>query len=153
MTTNATDLGTLLQAHPVVHVVGLSPNPARDSHRVAVSLISRGFEVVPINPTVDEVLGRRAYPNLQAAAASGPVRLVDVFRAGEALPGLVDEVLALGSVDAVWLQLDVHHGPSEERLRAAGVTVVADRCIKVEAAAHDVRHSVDGEGADTGCGA
>lgn len=140
MTTSATDLRDLLRAHPVVHMVGLSPNPQRDSHRVAVALMERGFRVVPINPAVDEVLGNPAFPSLVAAEAHGPVRLVDVFRAGEALPGIADEVLSLTEVDAVWLQLGVHHPAAEDRLRAAGITVVSDRCIKVEAAAHDVHH-------------
>lgn len=126
---------TILETHDTVHMIGLSPKPDRDSHRVAVYLQNHGYKVVPINPRADEVLGEKSYPDLAAAAEAGPVRLVDVFRRGDTLGPIVDEILALGTVDTVWLQLGVHNAEQEERLVSAGISLVTDRCIKVEHAA------------------
>lgn len=138
--TNESEVREVLERHPVVHMVGLSPNPERTSHRIAARLLARGFKVVPIHPGAAEVHGARAWPDLASAGAEGPVRMVNVFRASEALPGIVDEVLALGTVEVVWLQLNVHDAESEARLRAAGISVVTERCTGMEADRLDVIH-------------
>ncbi|MFT6398085.1 MAG: putative CoA-binding protein [Bradymonadia bacterium] len=126
------DIKQILGEYRTLHIVGLSSNESRDSHRVAQYLQTHGYRTIPINPREETVLGEVSYPSLAAAAAAAPVRLVDVFRRGDALPGIVGDILELGTVEIVWLQLDVHHEESEARLRDAGITVVADKCIKVE---------------------
>lgn len=139
--TNGIELAALLKAHRRIHVVGLSPRPERTSHRVALSLVARGFEVIPVNPMVREVMGKTSFPSLEAASEHGSVELVNVFRDGEALPGIVDDIERTGGVEIVWLQLGVHHGGAEQRLKDMGMILVADRCIKVEAERLNVRHA------------
>lgn len=119
----------LLRRYRRIAVVGLSPDISRPSYRVAVHMLAYGYDVIPINPKVDEVLGRQAYPSL--AAVPGPIEIVDVFRRLEAIPGVVDEAIAVGA-GAVWLQLGLRDEASAARARAAGLEVIQDRCIKME---------------------
>jgi predicted CoA-binding protein len=130
---NSTDpIRDILIHFKTIHMVGLSDNPDRPAHEVARYLKDNGYRVIPINPTVDEVLGEKAYPSLTAASEVEPVRVVDVFRRGDSIGELVDEALGLGTVEAIWLQLGVRNMAAEEAVVAAGVTLVADRCMKVE---------------------
>ena len=85
-------------------VVGCSPDPDRDSHRIAALLQRRGFRVIPVNPAVDEVLGERCYPSL--ADLPEPVDVVDIFRRASEAGAHVDEAIAIGA-RAVWMQLGV----------------------------------------------
>jgi predicted CoA-binding protein len=110
-------------------VVGCSPSPGRDSHRIAALLKRRGHRVIPVNPNCDEVLGERAYARL--ADIPEPVEVVDVFRRSEAAGAHVDEAIEIGA-EAVWLQLGVIDEPAAERARAAGLRVVMDRCPAIE---------------------
>lgn len=123
------EMTALLKRVRTIAVVGLSADPARPSHHVAAYLIEQGYHVVPINPTTPEVLGQRSYATL--ADVLEPIDLVDVFRRPDAVPALVDEVLAL-NLPALWLQEGVTHAEAEARAVAAGVAVVADRCILKE---------------------
>jgi predicted CoA-binding protein len=118
----------LLQRFTRIAMVGLSADPSRPSYRVAVHLIAYGYDVCPVNPTIDEVLGIRAVP---ALADAGPLEIVDVFRRPSELPAVVDEAIALGA-RAIWLQLGLRDDAAGERARAAGITFVQDRCIKME---------------------
>lgn len=124
------ELRQWLTQYRTITMVGLSNNPARDSHHVAEYLLAHGFAVHGVNPVIAEALGQQVYPSL--AEAPSPVEFVDVFRRSDTLPTLVDEILSLGTVKVVWLQLGVSHEESEARLRDAGIHVVVDRCIKVE---------------------
>ncbi len=116
----------LLEGVRTVAVVGLSPRPARPSHDVAAALQRFGYRIVPVNPEVDEVLGERAWPDLESVP--GPVDLVDVFRAPEHVAGIVDASIRLG-VPALWLQDGVVDVSAARRARDAGILVVMDRCI------------------------
>jgi predicted CoA-binding protein len=95
---------------------------------VAVHLIAYGYDVTPVNPTVDEVLGIKAVPTL---ADAGPLEIVDVFRRQSEVAGVVDEAIALHA-KAIWLQLGLTDDSAAERARAAGIAFVQDRCIKME---------------------
>jgi predicted CoA-binding protein len=110
-------------------VVGLSPRPARDSHRVASLLQRRGFRVIPVNPHCDEVLGERAYASLRDIEE--PVDVVDVFRRSSAAGAHVDEAIEIGA-RGVWLQLGVIDEDACARAREAGLHVVMDRCPAIE---------------------
>lgn len=112
-------------------VVGLSPDPRRDSHRIAALLQRRGKRVIPVNPAVDEVLGERAYPSLEAIPAQAGVEVVDVFRRADRAGAHVDEAIAIGA-RAVWLQLGVVDEAAAQRARDAGLLVVMDRCPAIE---------------------
>ncbi|MGI8999504.1 MAG: CoA-binding protein [Candidatus Limnocylindria bacterium] len=113
-------------------MVGASANPARPSHGVMSYLMSHGYEVVPINPNVDEVLGERAYATLEeAVAATGPFDLVDVFRRPEHTPDIARSAAATGA-GALWLQLGVVNGDAAQIAHDAGLVVVMDRCTAIE---------------------
>ena len=118
----------LLQRYRRIAMVGLSANPSRPSYRVAVHLLAYGYDIVPVNPTIDEVLGIAAVATL---AEAGPLEIVDVFRRQAEVPAVVDEAIELGA-KAIWLQLGLRDAAAAARARAAGVAFVQDRCIKME---------------------
>lgn len=131
MSANPSDdeLRALLRGAKRIAVVGLSPKPDRPSHRIARRLIDWGYEVVPVRPALAEVLGRKAYARL--ADVPGTVDLVDVFRAPGEIGPIVDDCIARG-LPALWLQEGVVNEAEAARARAAGITVVMDRCISVD---------------------
>ncbi len=112
-----------------VAIVGLSDKPDRDSYQVAAYLRQQGFRIIPVNPNVTEVLGEKAYAGLRELPE--PVDIVDIFRKPEAVPGLVEEAIAMGA-KAVWMQKGIVHNAAAERARAAGLRVVMNKCIMVE---------------------
>jgi hypothetical protein len=109
-----------------VAVVGISPRPERDSHEVARYLQEHGYTVVPVNPTVDEVLGERCWPSLEQVP--GPIEVVDVFRRSELAGEVVDSAIAIGA-NAVWMQDGVIDEAAAQRAEDAGLLVVMDRCM------------------------
>ena len=110
-------------------VVGCSPQPWRDSHRIAPMLQSRGYRVIPVNPEAGEsVLGERCFPTLPADQG---IEVVDLFRRSSAVSEHVDEAIAIGA-KAVWMQLGVIDHDAAARARAAGLRVVMDRCPAIE---------------------
>ena len=123
------ELRGLLERVRRIAIVGLSPKPYRDSHRVARYLLERGYEILPVYPREEQILGQRVYRRVQDIEA--PVDLVDVFRRSEGLPDVIDDVLA-ARAGALWLQLGCIDEPGALRARAAGVTVVMDRCLMVD---------------------
>ena len=112
-------------------VVGCSPDPWRDSHRIAALLQSEGYRIIPVNPNVDEVLGERCYRSLEEIPDEEGVEVVDIFRRSSLAAAHVDEAIATGA-KAVWLQLGVYADAAAERARAAGLDVVVDRCPAIE---------------------
>ncbi|MCW3022906.1 MAG: CoA-binding protein [Conexibacter sp.] len=114
-------------------VVGCSPDPGRDSHRIAALLQERGFRIVPVNPAAEEILGERCYPSVTAIPRDVGVEVVDVFRRSDAAGRHVDEAISSGAV-GVWLQLGVIDEAAAERASAAGLKVVMDRCPAIELA-------------------
>ena len=128
----------LLGSVRTIAVVGLSPHPARPSHRVARAMQQRGYRIVPVRPHVSEVLGEKAYATL--ADIPFAIDLVNVFRAAEHLPAIVEQCLALHSTqpavtpghrlpNAIWIQKGIVHEAAARRAQAGGMTVVMDRCI------------------------
>lgn len=128
---HGTDISKLLREAKTIAVVGCSPKPERDSHRVAAYLQNAGYRVIPINPGADEILGVRSYPDLASVPPEIEIDIVDVFRAPKYVPAVVDAVLERGA-RALWLQLGCGHDEAEARAADAGLEVVSDRCIKVE---------------------
>jgi len=113
-------------------VVGCSPDPGRDSHRIGAYLQELGYRVVPVNPNEREVLGEPCHPDLASAVeAVGPIDVVDVFRRSSEAGRHVDEAIAVGA-GAVWLQLQVIDEAAAARADAAGLDVVMDRCPRIE---------------------
>jgi predicted CoA-binding protein len=116
----------LLHKVHLVAVVGLSPNQARPSFRVARGLQSRGYQILPVRPMVESVLGERAYPDLESLPQLPDI--VDVFRASEHVPAIVESCIKLG-IRNLWLQEGVVHEAAALRAQQAGMTVVMDRCM------------------------
>jgi predicted CoA-binding protein len=119
-------LRALLDRVKTVAVVGLSPQPARPSYRVAQTMQRYGYRIIPVRPMVDEVLGEKAYASL--ADIPFAVDLVDVFRAAEHVPAIVDQCLAL-HLPAIWIQEGIVAEAAAMRACAGGMTVVMDRCL------------------------
>lgn len=112
-----------------IAIVGLSPNRLRPSFFVGQYLRYRGFRVVPVNPTVPEVLGEQAYASLEAIPF--PVDVVDVFRGPAAVPAIAEAAIEMGA-KALWLQFGVVAPEAAARAAEAGLDVVMDRCMKIE---------------------
>lgn len=110
-------------------VVGASPDAGRPSNGVMRTLMARGYEVVPVRPGVEQVLGQTAFPTLEAVPT--PVDVVDIFRRSDRAGVHVDEAVAIGA-KAVWMQLGVIDHDAAERARQAGLLVVMDRCPAIE---------------------
>ncbi|MEO8636028.1 MAG: CoA-binding protein [Gemmatimonadales bacterium] len=125
-------LGAILRASRTIAVVGLSPNPDRPSHEVARYLREAGYRIVPVRPGVTMVLGEPCFPDLvTAAAAAGPLDIVNVFRRSEAIPDLRDALLVVRP-RLVWLQVGIREDAVAAELEAAGIPVVMDRCLMVD---------------------
>ncbi|HKQ43050.1 MAG TPA: CoA-binding protein [Pseudonocardia sp.] len=121
----------ILRETRTLAMVGASPNPARASNFVATYLLSSSaYEVWFVNPNATEILGRPVYPSL--AELPGVPDLVDVFRRMEDIPAVLDDVLELEGVRTFWLQFGLYDETLAKRGEAAGLTVVMDRCVKVE---------------------
>ncbi|MCF7699733.1 CoA-binding protein [Loktanella sp. M215] len=126
-------LKAILNRVKTVAIVGVSANPVRPSYFVARYLQLKGYRIVPVNPGLagQDLLGARVYATL--ADVPIDVDMVDVFRRSDAVPGIVEEALARWpGLDVIWLQLGVRHDAAAAVARARGVTVVQDRCPKIE---------------------
>lgn len=119
----------ILEKSKRIAIVGLSDNPDRDSNRVAQYLISKGYNVIPVNPAKEEILGMKSYPDLKSIPEK--IDIVDVFRNIEVVPGIVEEAIELNP-GTIWLQLGLAHKESAEKAREAGINFVQSKCIKVE---------------------
>ncbi len=123
------EIKELLEKTKRIAVVGLSEKPDRDSYRVAQYLQNNGYEIIPVNPSVDSVLGVPAVASLQEI--EGPIDMVDVFRRSEHTPEVVREAVEAGA-KSVWLQLGIHNEESVSIANQAGIPIVTNLCIKVE---------------------
>jgi predicted CoA-binding protein len=121
----------ILERYRRLAVVGLSPRPERPSHRAMVHMAANGYDITPVNPSCDEVLGNPCARSLEEAAAQGPLEIVDIFRRPEDIPPIVDEAIDLGA-KVIWMQLGLTSPEAAARARDAGLEVVEDRCVKME---------------------
>ena len=131
----AVDLREILETTKVIALVGYSANPGRPSNMVARFLQAKGYRVIPVNPGLagQEALGEVVRASLADIPPEIPVDMVDIFRASGHVPEVVDAALAhLPALRVIWMQLGVMHEAAAEKARAAGKTVVMDRCPKIE---------------------
>jgi predicted CoA-binding protein len=119
----------LLQRSNTIAVVGLSPNPMRPSHGVSSYMQEQGYKIIPVNPTVNEVLGKKSYGSLLEIQEK--IDIVNVFRRSEFVEAIVDQAIQL-KVPAVWMQEGVVHQKAAEKAERAGIFVVMDLCILKE---------------------
>ncbi len=122
-------IAEVLTTYTRVAVVGLSSQPGRPSHGVAKYLKANGYQIVPVNPNEDEVLGEKAYGSLEEVPSR--IEIVDVFRRPEFVPGIVDAAIAVNA-RVLWLQEGVVHREAAQTAKEAGLEVVMDRCILKE---------------------
>ena len=115
----------------VIACVGVSPNPVRPSHYVARYLGLKGYKVIPVNPVHAgrTLLGETVVASVSEAHEAD---MVDIFRRPEAVPEIVEEALELPKLRTIWMQIGVRHAQAAARAEAAGITVIQDRCPKIE---------------------
>lgn len=129
MQSNDNNIGQILSAAKNIAVVGLSPDESKPSNEVAKFLIERGFNVFPIYPKFDEILGRRVYRNL--AQIDEDIDIAVMFRKDEFASGLVKDAIKKG-VKTLWLQLGITNDAAGAIARENGINFVQDKCIKIE---------------------
>jgi predicted CoA-binding protein len=127
--TDIKDLRRILNNYKRVAMVGLSDDWSRPSNFAAKYLLDHGFEVIPVNPKYDEILGQRCYGDLQDI--SEQVDIVDLFQRTERVPPFVDQAIEIGA-KVVWMQLGIIHEEAAQKARDSGLEVVMNRCMKIE---------------------
>lgn len=126
---NTKAIQALLREAKTIAIVGLSTEKIKASNMVASYLLDKGYEVIPVHPKAQEILGRKAYPSV--ADIPFPVDIVDVFRPAEEADAIVEQAIQNGA-RAVWLQLRIINFPAADRAIEAGLQAVMDKCIKME---------------------
>ncbi|MGE0679634.1 MAG: CoA-binding protein [Candidatus Binatia bacterium] len=119
----------ILATPKTIAVVGCSPDPDRDSNRIAALLKAKGHRIIPVNPTNKEILGEHCYTSVREIPEK--VDMVDVFRRPEFVDTIADDAIAVGA-KILWLQLDVINEFAAQKAQKAGMTVVMDRCPAIE---------------------
>jgi predicted CoA-binding protein len=120
------ELRRILVESKTIAMLGASNNAERPSHGIMKQLLAAGYHVIPVNPKETEILGQKVYASL--ADIPEKVEIVDVFRKSEDTPGIADEAIASGA-KVLWLQLGVSNEDAAARAKAAGLTVIMDKCI------------------------
>lgn len=114
-----------------IAVVGMSSNEDKAGHYVPKYLIQHGYNIIPVNPTIHEVLGRKSYPTV--SAIPDRVDIVDIFRKSEDVPPIVnDAILKKDQIKVIWMQEGIYNDEAEKRARDNGLDVVFNRCMMAE---------------------
>ncbi|RLA11592.1 MAG: CoA-binding protein [Gammaproteobacteria bacterium] len=127
--TDIVTLRRILNTYKRVAMVGLSADWWRPSFFAAKYLLEHGFEVIPVNPKYEEILGQKCYPDLKSIPT--PVDVVDLFQKAERVPLFVDDAIEIGA-KVLWMQLGIVNEEAAQKARDAGLEVVMDRCMKIE---------------------
>lgn len=127
--TDDRDIKKILEETKTVAVIGLSPKPERDSYKVGKYLKDNGFTILPIRPAQQEILGEKAYKNLDDVKE--PVDMVDVFRSSDQIMPHVDEAIRNGA-KVFWMQLGIENEEAAQKLVDAGIDVIMNKCTKIE---------------------
>ena len=126
---NDAQLKRILQSTRTIASVGLSSNPDKPSYGVVAYLLSQGYRVIPVNPTVAEVFGEKAYPDLLSIPDT--IDVVQLFRRAEDVPPFVEQAIQIGA-KVVWMQEGIVNEAAARRAREAGLEVVMDHCMRAE---------------------
>ncbi|MFC1554826.1 CoA-binding protein [candidate division KSB1 bacterium] len=124
-----TEIKSILENSRNIAVVGLSTNPEKDSHRVGVYLKENGYNVIPVHPKSDEIIGKKAFPSLKDIPE--PVDVVCLFRPPEHVPPFVNDAIDI-KAKVVWMQLGIVNNESGAKAAKAGLQVVMNKCMKIE---------------------
>jgi uncharacterized protein len=128
-THSASDIRKILE-HKNIAVVGMSKNEAKPAHFVPKYLIEHGYNVIPVNPTITEVLGRKSYPSI--ADMPDDVDVVDVFRRSEDVPVVVMDAMKKKGIKVIWMQEGIYNEEAERKAKENGMDVVYNRCMMAE---------------------
>jgi uncharacterized protein len=113
-----------------IAVVGMSKNEEKPAHFVPKYLIDHGYNVIPVNPTVNEILGRKSYPAVSEIPED--VDVVDVFRRSEDVPSVIDDAIRKKGIKVIWMQSGIYNEESEKKAKENGMDVIFNRCMMVE---------------------
>jgi predicted CoA-binding protein len=128
-THSASDIRKILEQKNIA-VVGMSKNEGKPAHFVPKYLIEHGYNVIPVNPTITEVLGRKSYPSI--ADIPDNVDVVDVFRRSEDVPPVVNDTINKKGIKVIWMQSGIYNEEAERKAKENGIDVVFNRCMMVE---------------------
>jgi len=123
------EIKKILEEYKIIAVVGMSKDPMKPGHYVPKFLIKHGYKIIPVNPTVDEVLGLKSYPSLMDVPED--IEVVDVFRRPENTPEVAEEAVKK-KAKVLWLQEGIYNPQAVEIAKSGGLTVVWNRCIMKE---------------------
>ncbi len=132
------DVASIINNFKVIAIVGMSDTVGKPSHRVGAYLKQHGYQIIPVNPTIDKVFGIKSYRGLLDIPEhiAKTIEVVDLFRKPDDVPPVVDQAIQLrqkyGRLAVVWMQLGIKNEQAAERARKAGLTVVMDKCMMVE---------------------
>jgi predicted CoA-binding protein len=118
----------ILVSAKTIASVGLSSNPGKESFWIVKYLKDQGYRIIPVNPTAEEILGEKAYPDLESVPE--PIDVVQVFRKPEDVPPVVDSAIKAGA-KVVWMQEGIVNEEAAQKARQAGLQVVMDACMRV----------------------
>ncbi len=127
---NMDEIKEIFENVKTIAVVGLSPNPIKDSHKVAKYLQRVGYKIVPVYPKEEEILGEKVYRSLKEIPFE--VDMVDIFRKPAALPPIVQAAIDRGDVKVVWFQAGIVNNEAAKMAQDAGLKVVQNRCTMVD---------------------
>jgi uncharacterized protein len=114
-----------------IAVVGMSKNEEKAGHFVPKYLIEQGYNIIPVNPTITEVLGRKAYPTI--ADIPQKIDIVDIFRRSEDVPAVVDDAInKKDEINVIWMQSGIYNEKAEKKAKENGIDVVYNRCMMEE---------------------
>ena len=113
-----------------IAVVGMSKNEEKPAHFVPKYLMDHGYNVIPVNPTVNEILGRKSYPAVSEIPED--VDIVDVFRRSNDVPSVIDDVIGKKGIKVIWMQSGIYNKEAEKKAKENGIDVIFNRCIMVE---------------------
>lgn len=122
------EMKAILQSAKTIASVGVSGNPEKESYEVVAYLKEQGYRIIPVNPTATEILGEKAYPNLESVPEK--IDVVQVFRKPEDVPPVVDDAIKVGA-KVVWMQVGIVNEEAAQKARDAGLQVVMDACMRM----------------------
>jgi uncharacterized protein len=128
-THSASDIRKILEQKNIA-VVGMSKNEGKPAHFVPKYLIEHGYNVIPVNPTITEVIGRKSYPSI--ADIPDDVDVVDIFRKSEDVPPVVNDAMKKKGIKVIWMQSGIYNEEAERKAKENGIDVVFNRCMMVE---------------------
>ena len=127
---NQQEIKEIFDSVKTIAVLGLSPNPEKDSHRVAAYLQAHGYKIVPVYPKEDEILGEKVYRSLKEIPFK--VDMVNIFRKPDALDPIADACIERGDIDVFWAQIGIVNNAAAEKAQGAGMKVVQSQCAMVD---------------------